>query len=202
MKTRNLITIFLISILFCVCILHERGKAKPSADVEPARIGVVSIIKVMATGTKAREFEQSLTTEGEKIKAELSKLEEDIKSARDVLRVLKPDSSDFKKRSRELMEKEIELESKAKFYQQEFGIRQQRWTEESFKAILELIDKVAKAKGYDVILAKEEYQWPSASPNDLNLTVKTSEVLYHSEEMDITADVLAAWNASDFDSSY
>lgn len=202
MKTRNIITVFLLSTLFCVCVLHERGKAKAAADIEPARIGVVSIIKVIASSTKAQEFEKNLGLEGEKISALLKQLENEIKSDRDVLRVLKQDSSDYLKRSRELMEKEVSLESKAKYYQQEFGLRQQRWTEESFKAVLSIIDKIAKSKGFDVILAKEEYQWPAASPTELSLAIKTSEVLYHAENMDITADILAAWNAADFNTSY
>ena len=46
--------------------------------------------------------------------------------------------------------------------------------------------------GLDMVLAKEDYQFPSASSNELLLTIKTSKVLYSSDELNITNEVLVA----------
>ena len=42
-----------------------------------------------------------------------------------------------------------------------------------------------------MVVAKEEVEFPSAGIRDLMLSIRTNTVLYHSEHMDITNEVLA-----------
>jgi Skp family chaperone for outer membrane proteins len=61
--------------------------------------------------------------------------------------------------------------------------------------VLAVAEKVAKDKGVDIVLAKEDYQWPARSANELAIIMRTSKVLYSAVELDITDAVLSAWNA-------
>ena len=198
MKIKNIVIVIVVSVVMSLCVLHGKSTAKSQPEILPVRIAVVSMRKVLAESEKNAEFEKSITAEGEKIKESLMELEEEIIQGREVLRRFKPTSSDYQKRSQDLIEKEISLEAKNKSFQQQFSARQQTWAEETFKAVLKVVDKVAKSKGYDMVLAKEDYQWPAINANELMIVIKTSKVLYSSDEMDITDDVLIAWNKADF----
>jgi Skp family chaperone for outer membrane proteins len=84
------------------------------------------------------------------------------------------------------------LDAKEKFYQQDLTFKEQQWTEQLYMEIVAAIGNVAEQKGLDLVLAKEDNQFPAASPNELLLIIKTSKVLFHADDMDITNEVLAA----------
>lgn len=199
MKSRNFIIAVLMSVLVCVCILQSNGVAKSGKDIEAVKVAVVNVERLLIDGEKNKKFEESFSADLEKTRAELNVLEEEIADAKELMAKLKPTSDDFAKRGRALMEKEISLEIKKKYVQQELLMRRQRWLEFSFRSIIKEAEKVAKAEGYDMVLAKDGYHWPAASLNDLMSVIQTSKVLYNSEEMDITDKVLAAWNAVKLD---
>ncbi len=199
MKSRNLIIVLLASVLVCVCVFQKNGIAQSGKDVAAAKIAVVNIEKLLVDSKKNELFETSFKADTEKVTAGLKKLDEEILDGRESLRHLKPTSDDYAKRGRELMEKEMALETRTKYMKQEFARRRQKWLEFSFRAILEEIDKVAKAEGYDMVMAKEGYHWPSASSNELMLVIQTTKVLYHADKMDITEKVLESWNAAKLD---
>ena len=59
----------------------------------------------------------------------------------------------------------------------------------------DVIADYAAKNGIDIVMVKDEIQFPSASPNDLMLALSTRKVLYSAPEMDITAAILEALNA-------
>lgn len=199
MKSKNFIIVLLMSVLVCVCVLQKRGVAKSSEDIMAAKIAVVNVERLLIEGEKNKEFEQKFNADSENVKVELKALEEGILDGRESLKRLKPTSDDYAKQGRALMEKEMALETRQKYMQKEFTMRRQRWLEFSFRSVIAEAEKVAKAKGFDIVLAKEGYHWPTTSSNELMLIIQTSKVLYSSDEMDITNDVLAAWNAAKLD---
>ena len=197
MKSRETVVcaVLVVVLLFGVC--HEfGGAAGVGGDILPASIGIVSIQGVLTEGEKSLAWNTKMQAESEKMRAELEKLRDEIIAEEAILKTRKPDSSDYERLSRELMEKAVTLKTKDSFYQQDMMSRQERWTEESFKQVLAAIEKVAKEKGVDIVLAKEDYQWPASSANELAIVIRTSKVLYHASELDITGDVLSAWNAA------
>ena len=198
MKIKNFIFVMILSAIMSLCVMHGRLTARSSEKVVPARTAIVSIRKVLAESEKNVAFEKNITEEARKVKEQLREIESEIAQDREVLSRFKPTSRDYRKRSQAIMEKELKLEAQKKSFQQQFEARQQTWAEESFKAVLKQTEKVAESKGYDLVLAKEDYQWPSVNANELMMVIKTSKVLYHSEHLDITDEVLEAWNNADF----
>jgi len=59
-----------------------------------------------------------------------------------------------------------------------------------YQEILAATGVAAKQKGLDMVLVKSEPLFPSVNASELMLTVRTNQVLYHTEQMDITNDVL------------
>jgi Skp family chaperone for outer membrane proteins len=196
MKSKNLIIVLLVSILVCVCVFNKSGIAVPGKEISAPKTAVINVEKLLIDGDKNKEFEREFKADSDHVMIELQKLQGEINDGRETLQKFDPTSDDFSKRGLALMQKEMTLETRKKYVKQEFAIRRQRWIEFSFRSIIKEAEKVAKAEGYDMVMAKEGYHWPSASSNELMLIIQTSKVLYAADEMDITDKVLASWNAA------
>lgn len=196
MKSRNLIIVLLVSVLVCVCVFQKSSIAQSGKTITAAKIAVVNVERLLIEGDKNKEFEREFKADSDHVKVELQKLQDEINDKRESLKKFDPTSKDYNKRGLELMEKEMSLETRKKYVQQEFSMRRQRWLEFSFRSVINEIDKVAKAEGYDMVMAKEGYHWPAASSNELMLIIQTSKVLYSADEMDITDKVLMSWDAA------
>lgn len=197
MKSREAVVCAVLAMVLLFGVYHEfGGAAGDDGKLLPARIAIVSIQRVLIEGEKAKAWDSKMRAEGEKMRSELEKLRDEIVAEEAMLKTRKPESSDYERLSRELMEKAMMLKAKDNFFQQDIMVLQERWTENAFKQVLAAAEKVAKAKGVDIVLAKEDYQWPSRSANELALVMRTSKVLYSAAGLDITDAVLSAWNAA------
>ena len=63
------------------------------------------------------------------------------------------------------------------------------WTEKMYLEVLNAVGKIAKQKGYDLVLEKDEIELPAASATELMLIIRTHKVLYNNDDMDITSEV-------------
>ncbi len=197
MKSRETAVCAVLAVVLLFGVYHEFGEAaRGGGKLLPARIAIVSIQRVLIEGEKAKVWDSKMRVEGEKMRSELEKLRDEIVAEEAILKTRNPESGDYDRLSRELMEKAVMLKAKDNFFQQDIMIRQERWTENAFKQVLAAAEKVAKDKGVDSVLAKEDYQWPARSANELAIVMRTSKVLYHAAGLDITDAVLSAWNAA------
>ncbi|MBW8034793.1 MAG: OmpH family outer membrane protein [Planctomycetes bacterium] len=197
MKSRTSVVFAVLVIVLLFGVYHEFGDAASSKkDFLPARIGVVNVQQVLLAGDKNKSWDTIIRGEGERMRTELVQLRDEIVAGEGKLKTKSPDSSDYTRLERELMEKAANLKAKEEFFQQDMMSRQHRWAEKSFREVLTAAETVAKDKGLDIVLVREDYQWPVNSANELVNIMRTSKVLYNSEELDITDAVLAAWNAA------
>ena len=196
MKSRTSIVFVIFAMVLLFGVYHEFGNAASKKGFLPARTGVVNMQKVLIEGDKNKSWDIMIQAEAEGMRSELTQLRNEILAGDEKLKTKSPDSSDYTRLSRELMEKTATLKAKEEFFQQDMMSRQQRWAEKSFKEVLKATEAVAKDKGLDIVLVKEEYQWPLNNANELMLVMRTTKVLYSSEELDVTDAVLATWNAA------
>jgi len=191
MKARNIIIGILTAAVISLSVGYEQGWAKAKEEIAPARIAVVSVRRILENSKKNAQWEAKARAEGEKIMAELDKLSKELQAIEADMATRKVGSSDYLKLMREGTEKQAILEAKDKGYQQELTLKQQQRIEELYQEIIAAVASVAKNKGVDLVIAKEEFQFPSTSLRELTLVIQTSKVLYNAEHMDITNDVLA-----------
>lgn len=191
MKTRNIVIVILTAVTIWLGMGYEQGWAKSKEEIAPARIAVVSVRRVLENTKKSALWEEKARTEGKKIMAELEKLSKELQAIEADMATRKVGSSDYLKLMREGTEKQAILEAMDKFYQQKLVLKQQQQIEQLYQEIIAAVASVAKEKGVDLVIAKEEFRFPSSSLRELTLVIQTSKVLYHAEHMDITNDVLA-----------
>ena len=191
MKTRNVLIVVLTAVIIWLGVGYEYGWAKAKEKIAPARIVVVSVRRILENSKTNAQWEEKARAEGEKIRAELDKLLKEIRAIEADMATRKVGSSDYLKLMCGGMEKQAILEAKDKFYQQDLSLKQQQQIEQLYQEIIAAVASVAKDKGADLVIVKEEFQFPSTSLRELTLVIQTSKVLYNAEHMDITNDVLA-----------
>ena len=195
MKTKVTILAVLLAVVMSLGIGFGSAIAKSKDQIEPPRVGIVSLRTVLEQCDKNAAANKKFEADGQRITRELKALQDEATSLKAIIQTRKPGSEDYLEKTQEYMQKTAILESKDKFHQQEFAIKQQRWAEELLQEAIVVTGEVAKSYGLDIVLAKEEFEFPVESSNELMLVIKTSKVIYYADKLEITADILAAMNA-------
>lgn len=169
---------------------YEHSQAVAKAEKNDWKIGVVSVRKIFQDCKRNAKYREESTAEQDRIIAELEKLSKEIEAEKAGIKALKPDSGDYRQRVKEILEKQASLQAQQEFHKQEIELKDQRWTEELYEDILQKTGEVAKQKGLDLVLEKDELDFPSPSANELMLTIRTYKLLYCGGCLDITKEVL------------
>ncbi|MHC4552187.1 MAG: OmpH/Skp family outer membrane protein [Planctomycetota bacterium] len=181
-----------VFVLMATMGAYQHGKLQANSAFAPAKVGVVNVTKVLETSQKHKQWQERMQTERTKMEAEFQQMQKDLAALNESMKLREPGSEDFRKLSREFIEKKAIMDSKDASYQEIVTGEMQRWTESLYKKLLVVIDDVAKKKGLDIVLSDEDLVVPAPSLRDFMLTIKTKKVLYKNAQYDITNEVLAA----------
>jgi len=199
MKTKNFIAVTVIAGLSLSIIGFEYSFAAKEKAIMSPKIGIVSIREVFESCAMKNEVEKTLAAEGEKKFAELKKLGEDIEADKAALSKRKENSGDYMELLKSLMLKQSQFDAQKEFFQQELSVKEMQEKEKIYRKILEVIASVAKDKGLDIVLSRDDNYLnqpdsgpPAQNPTDLILTTKTHKLLYFNPNLDFTADVVIA----------
>ncbi len=196
MKKNNILILVILAALIAVCIGYSRGWAQASRQISPAKVGVVNVDLVLKNSRKHAQWQERMNAEETKIRAKLQKLGAEADAVIADMQTREAGSSDYIRLMEDGMLKTAAVESKAKFYDRQMMLKVKRWTESLYDEIRSIAEKTAKARGLDIVLTADEIDFPAADVRDLLTIIKTNKVLYHSDEMDITEDVLAQLDSS------
>ena len=188
------IKIMILSCLMVAAVLSmgaELRSAGSKADIPGSRIGVVSIRKIFQDCKRNAKYRQEATAEQDKVIAELKKLSKEIEAERAGLQTLKAGSDDHLALMKEILAKQANLQALQEFHKQQMALKDQKWTEELYKDILQEVREVAERKSLDLVFEKDEVEFPASSANELMLTIRTHKLLYSGGCLDITDEVTA-----------
>lgn len=166
-----------------------------SASQPVVKVGVVSILKVFRDCKKNEKYRQSAVAEQVKTEAELGKLSKEIEAEETGLKALKAGSDDYLARAKQILMERASLQAQQEFYKQRGMLKEQQWAEEVYKDILKIIAEVAKEKGIDIVLERDEPEFPTSNYTELMTVISTHKVLYSSGCEDISDEVLARLDA-------
>jgi Skp family chaperone for outer membrane proteins len=177
----------------------QYSQAAKDKSTSPVKIGVVSVKEVFEKCLMKQTVEKNLSVDGEKKYNEVKKLADTIEADKTALSKRKQDSADYMTMLKSLMLRQSELEAQKEFFQQELTVMEMQGKEKIYRKILEVITVLAKEKGLDIVLSRDdnylnrpESSDAAQSPTELVLTTKTHKLLYFNPEFDITAEALAA----------
>jgi len=160
--------------------------AQSKGDTPSSKIGTVSILKIFRDCKRSVAQRSQLNAERNVIIAELEKLSTEIQAKEAGLKALKMDSSDYMARRKEIINKQVNMQA-----QQEFRLKQYRWSKELYQEILPIVSELAREKGLDLVIEKDEIDLLALGINELSQTIRTHKVLYSGGCVDISDEVVA-----------
>jgi Skp family chaperone for outer membrane proteins len=166
-----------------------------SAPKSVVKVGVVSILKVFQNCKKNEKYRQLAAAEQTKVDVELEKLSKQIEAEEAGLKALKAGSDDYLARAKQILTERASLQAQQEFYKQQAALKEQQWTEEVYKDVLRIVAEVAKEKGINLVLERDEPEFPLSNYTELMTVISTHKVLYSSGCEDISDEVLARLDA-------
>lgn len=196
MKAKRIVLSCLLGaiIFFTLGFEHSwaAGKLSKSAtrDLETPKVAVVSIRQIFANSKRNTDYREKVIAQEDKVKAQLIELSKEIEAVRAEMNTRKVGSVDYLTLMQQAMEKQSKFQTKKEFYEQQRALKDQQWTEKLYKEILQSTAAVAKKKGVEMVFAKDEVDLPAASPTELMLNIRLNKLLYSTDGLDITKEVL------------
>ena len=189
--------VFVLGCLIAVIVLffaHQSSVAK-SKTTDAGRIGVVDIKRIFQSYERNAKYRKQAMAEQERIMAELEKLSREIDAGEAGLRTLKPESSDYFERAKELLQKRASLQAQQEFYKRQIELKDMRWTERLYGDILTKTGEVAGKKSLDMVADNSKPELPAMGVNELMLAIRTHKIIYDKGCLDITDEVMALVDA-------
>ncbi len=196
MRIKVLVTGSILSVVILFAV-HELGTAKAGAGLSTSKIGVVSVSRALRDCKATADYREKTTAENDKIALEQTRLNREVQSLTGEIRALRRGSDDYMARYKELLQKQAELKVLEEYNNQQSGLRDRNWTELLYKEILTVVNDIAKKKGLEMVLERTEPSFPTATADQLMMTLSTHKVLYDGGCLDITDDVIAELNKKD-----
>jgi Skp family chaperone for outer membrane proteins len=198
MKTKYMFAV--VAVIAAVVLGLTSYTSQAAADKTPAvkaagKIVVVNLREIFQKNKFNEDFDTKLEQEKTKAMQEIDAASKKIDALKAEMKTLAVGSNDYMNRMSQALEQQGILQAKKEYFQQSMDARQQRFTEDLYTRTKEVIAEYAAKNGIDLVLVKDEIQFPAASPNDLMLALSTRKVLYAAQELDITEAILAAVNA-------
>jgi len=194
MDSRKIIAIIVLTAAVSLFVGYDHGMASSKPKIAPAKVAVVNIDSIFVKSKKHAQWKLKMEEKDSAVRAEMQKAAAEIDLLRKDMDTRKVGSEDYLKLARKGAQKKAMLEANDKYYEQEINLKIQQWTEKIYKEIISAIEKIATERNLDVVLASEELN--DISSREFMSFIRTSKVLYHNKQLDITEDVLAVLDAA------
>lgn len=159
------------------------------------KIGFVNLEQIFREYKKVKVMEQDLNRKMEAELAQLKELEEEAKNLRKELDIFRPGSEVYVQKREELAEIVFQIKHKKDRAEYFFREDMRRGTEETYLDILKEVERYADKKGYSMVLRVSDPEFAeSLSEDALRMQISTKNVLFWSEEDDITKTIIKRMN--------
>ena len=167
-----------------------------NAEAEDFKIGVVDISSIFEKYQKRVDMDQQLKEQEKGFQDEINKKKKEIIDLDEETQLLDLGSESRSKNENLLERKNVELEGYAKFAERQLLKKYKDFFENVYQEVVKKVEEIGKQSNFDLIIKKEEPNLESGQISDLQFKIGIRTVLYHSESVDITLDVIDNLNAS------
>ncbi len=167
-----------------------------NAEAGDFKIGVVDIGGVFEKYQKRLDLDQKLKEQEKEFQDEINKKRKELIDLDEETQLLDLGSESRGKNENLLERKNVELEGYAKFAERQLLKKYKDFFENIYQEVVQKVEEIGKQNNFDLIIKKEEPELKSGQISDLQFKIGIRTVLYHSESVNITSDVIDNLNAS------
>ena len=167
-----------------------------NAEAEDFKIGVVDIGGVFEKYQKRIDLDQKLKEREKEFQDEINKKRKELIDLDEETQLLDLGSESRGNNENLLERKTAELEGYAKFAERQLLKKYKSFFENIYQEVVLKVEEIGKQNNFDLIIKKEEPELKSGEISDLQFKIGIRTVLYHSESVNITLDIIDSLNAS------
>jgi len=185
-----------LTLLFLCSVTGAHAKESSSAGVSSRgiKVGVVDLNMVFEKYEKRKAFDAQLKEQEKQFQKIVNDKKKELVGLNEKIQLLDLGSEARKKDEESLEKKTMELESYAKYAEKSMMKKYKEYFGNLYTEVCKEIETLGKREQYDLIIKKEEPELQSGGISELQFKVGIKAVLYHSESVDITNQVLDSLN--------
>ncbi len=165
---------------------------------ETVKIGVVNPAKVLEGMDERKVIEDRIKSDREKAAGEVNRRKQEVEDLQRQRNELRPESSIFKEKTDQMMEKTVQFEVWVRLKQAELDRTEKEQMKALYDKIRDACKDVATEKKLDLILAERKPELPAnmekLTPDQVRAIIYNNDVLYANERADITQQVILKVN--------
>lgn len=190
---------YMITGFFCLgLLLLNKAEAKEPGSVSSQpralKVGVVDLNNVFEKYEKRKTCDGQLKEQEKQYQKIINDKKKELVSLNEKIQLLDLGSEVRKKEEETFERKNIELESYAKFAEKSLVKKYKDYFESLYTEVCKEVESIGKREQYDLIIKKEEPELQSGGISELQFKVGIKTVLYHSDSIDITNQVIDTMN--------
>jgi len=179
----------------------KAAAAAPPPPTLGTRVAVVDMVKVFNDFKQTKALNKKMDDYKKQLNAEGEKRMEDINALKAQLQAVAPDSADFFKRNKELKLKKFDNQVWEMTEMESLAESHLRWVKKTYKMVTDEVAQVAKKKGIQLVITREELEEPKSPDAKTQLQamfqqIINRKVVYSDPAIEITDEVLSSLNAA------
>ena len=185
----------IIASITCLCLfslsdVHAKEPGAASSSSRGLKVGVVDLNNVFEKYEKRKAFDAQLKEQEKQYQKIINDKKKELVSLNEKIQLLDLGSEVRKKDEETFEKKNMELESYAKFAEKSIMKKYKDYFGSLYTEVCKEVEDIGKREQYDLIIKKEEPELQSGGISELQFKVGIKTVLYHSESVDITNQVI------------
>lgn len=184
--------VFLFS--FSITGVHAKEAGSTGAPSRGIKIGVVDLNAVFEKYEKRKACDAQLKEQEKQYQKIVNDKKKELVGLNEKIQLLDLGSEARKKDEESLEKKTMELEAYAKYAEKSMMKKYKEYFGNLYTEVCKEIETLGKREQYDLIIKKEEPELQSGGISELQFKVGIKAVLYHSESVDITNQIIDSLN--------
>ena len=193
-----------LSLACGVCIIvgltASSGRSQPSITPTGGgggahSVATLDIVRIFSDTAQIKDLNEHMRQKTEDYTAELKTRSEALNTKKVELQAFKPGSADYEQRRKELIKLNAEAMAWSKATEDDLDMQKFDWTVEIYKLAIDSAGKVARARGFDVVVQRTEFKPAELTDRNvqaLRAMIQNRTVIFSVPEVDITDDVIRA----------
>jgi Skp family chaperone for outer membrane proteins len=172
----------------------------PAVSACAQTFAVVNPAKVFNEMQETKDLKQKMEADRKVLEDDEKKKAQDVEEARKARALFNEGTPEFSAKNQEFLKKALDLRVWQELTRAELGRQQKQQMKSLFEKIEAAATEVAKAKNIDLVIVEQRADFPpdldQINVDQLRALINQRSVLYKSDKVDITNDVIAKVDAN------
>jgi len=161
----------------------------------PTSVAVVDVQLVFESLKEKVQIEADLKGRLEQLNQDEQDRKRELEELKSDLEILAPDTPAYNEKQAKLEQSAIELQAWRTFQTQKLNRERGLQIERLYRKLLDAIGRISQQNGYDLVLFKEKpVDFRGTKPEALNTLIQVRKVLWSSDELDLTDQIIQLIN--------